>query len=185
MATVQIGGANSTAVTQGGYSKSTTDTNNNTTGSNTQLNANNYTGQQQALQGQSLGVMSGLLNGSQQIPQNFMAPSQAQYDQYAMNFNKYIAPKLANTYGAGSSVIGGQMAEGMANLAGTVGQNATSNYLNAISNAAGYAFNPIGTSQSGTNAQQLTGNQKTSGWAAGQTFDTEGLLGALKSLFST
>lgn len=106
------------------------------------LQMNQFTGQQQGLQNQSLGFIGSILSG-QSPPPNFGMP-QVVYDAAMANFNKYQAPMLAAQHGAGSPVINSAMQELQLQLAGQGAQRSMGNALDAYRMAANYAFAPAG-----------------------------------------
>lgn len=158
---------------------STTNTNLDTTNANNELTSNNsvFTPGQQAVQGQAGNFISNILSGGQ-VPQSFGMP-QSVYDAAFANFNKYQAPMLAAQNGAGSPAINSSMQELQLQLAGMAGKQSMGNALDAFSQAANFAFKPIGST--GTRAATGTENQTGSGITT--TTDVGGLLGGIA--FST
>ena len=116
------------------------------------LNENQYTAPQQALQGQTSGTISGLLNGSQQPMAAGFSP--AVWQAMLMNFNQDVAPKIAAQYGAGSPQVGGQLADLLLKATAQSSQQQWNNEQNLLGDAQSNAFTPVGNA---TGSAQTTG----------------------------
>lgn len=133
----------------------TATTANNALGTSQDNSMNQFTPGQLAVQGQAGNYIANILAGGS-VPSNMGLP-QAVYDAAFANFNKYQAPMLAAQHGAGSPAINASMQELQLQLAGMAGQQAMNNSLDAFSQAANFAFKPIGNIANKTNL--ATGNQ--------------------------
>ena len=113
---------------------------------------NQYTGGQQALQGNLAPAANNILTGN--IAQSFGLP-QVVSDAAFANWNQFQAPKLAAAFGAGSPAINASAQDLNLQLAAMGAQNAQQNALGAFQAASNYAFTPIGNIQN-----QMTGRQQ-------------------------
>lgn len=135
---------------------------------NTQnLQSNQYTAQQQAMQSQGLSGLAGIMAGGS-VPSNFGLP-QSVYDAAFANFNQYQAPLLAAQNGAGSPAINSAMQNLQLQLAGLAGSNAMSNFNSIYSAGLNYAFQPIGqaSAQNTTGTFNQVDNQTQTGFDYG------------------
>lgn len=150
---------------------------NQSTGTSADLNMNQYTPQQQLMQGQAGSFISNILAGGQ-VPQSFGLP-QSVYDAAFHNFNKYQAPQLAAQHGAGSPAMNASAQELNLQLAGMAGQRSTGNALDAFSQAANFAFKPIGAKAEKVSTAGGTQNEVLDKTTNEIGIDYGGLLGAI------
>lgn len=139
------------------------------TGGNTAQNtANQYTAGSQALQGSLPGQINNFLQTGN-LPGSFAAPSSV-LNAWNQNYQEFIAPQLAATYGSGSNVLPLQQSLGLSNLLSNLYQTQSGNLNNVLNTGLTAAFNPIGLNASGNYGQQSTGTQQTNNnWQSGNT----------------
>lgn len=117
---------------------------------------NQYTGGQQALQGQVPNAYGQFLAGN--IPSTFTMP-QSVIDNYTKQFNTWSAPQLALNGGAGTPQISGNYAMGLSDLMSRLYQQGVGNYSGALAGADNSAFGrPIGTNTVDSRDLSQTGN---------------------------
>ena len=144
------------------YMNQSTNSQQQQTGQQAQTQANTYNPAQQGLQSNLGGFYNTLLQGN--IPSSFTNPA-APMQAYSANFDNMIMPGYAANFGPGSSAGNSAKALGMEQLQGQLYNTGVGNFMNALSGATNYSFNPIGGTGSGT----------TSGTAAGQGSNTTGI----------
>lgn len=134
-----------------------------TTGVQNQMNQ--YTAGQQALQAQLPQTLQGILTGQQQVPDTFTAP-QIAFDALNHNFNNFLAPQYAATYGAGSPQGLSQQAIQNEQLAANLYQTGQGNYLNYLNSGRDLAFTSVGQQQANADNKnwQEAGGQDTLGY---------------------
>lgn len=146
---------------------------------NQQSALSTFSPQQQALQNQLLGNMTGMLSGSSQVPAYMTAPPEV-FAAYNEAFNKYVKPGIAAQYGAGSPQIGGQQSYGNRQLAAQLYQSGLSNWQGLMNQAGSLAFNPIG--QTAANQGQNNWNQNSMNMGISDTTYGTSLLSMLMGL---
>lgn len=181
-----IYGTNQTQKQNQYQSGTSTGTSSNATTQLTQQNAatngqqmNVYGDAQKQLQNNLPGVLSSFLQ-SGNLPGSFGVPQQV-VDAYQQNFDRFIAPKLATQYGAGSPTMGSQNTLGLQQLLANLYQTQSGNFNNVLNTASGVAFNPLGSQQAQTqttNTNQF-GTSNTADRNAWQSNNTA--LGAMVS----
>lgn len=121
--------------------------------------ANQYTNQQQQLQGQTLTGLSDILSGKANlntIGNQFNKPA---FDYAMQQWNQTGAHQLAAQYGAASPTIDAARQQMLLGIAAQQGQQSSQTALNAFNLASQYAFTPIGMDQQ--NKQQVNQNVKS------------------------
>lgn len=133
-----------------------------------QVNNNTYTGQQQALQGQTLTGLSDILSGKANLNTIGNQFNQAAFDYALQQWNNTGAHQLAAQYGAASPMIDAARQQMLLGIAAQQGNMSSQNTLNAFNMAAQYAFTPTGfnNNQTQQNNQNLTADQTSTNWGA-------------------
>jgi hypothetical protein len=135
----------------------------------TQTNLNQFTPQQQQLQGMLPGMLSGFLSGQQDIPAYMTAPPQV-FKAYNDAFQKYTAPGIAAQFGAGSPQIGAQQSFGNQQLAAQLYQSGVNNWMQGLGLGGNWAYTPIGQNA----ANQASGQSQNNTFGGGIVDTTYG-----------
>jgi hypothetical protein len=147
------------------------------TGSQSGINNNIYTTDQQGAQATALSQLSNALtSGGASISPQFGLP-QAAYDAAIANWKQNAEPLFAAQNGAGSPAMGSSLSQLIQQLAGISGQNMIGNFQGIANQLGNFAFTPEGnkTAQAntaqGTSAQQNVGQSQTSAYNPGGAVD--------------
>lgn len=149
---------------------------------------NQYTGAQQGLQGNVIGSLENTLNtGAPPGSTNFIPQQMQAYTDY---YNQYVAPQLSAQGGGGNPAIGANLAMGLEQLQGSLGQDVYNTnagvYSSALGQASGTAFNPTGqTYNQATGANTSTNTTQNSNSAGTWQENNSVALGGINALLGT
>lgn len=147
----------------------------NTTNAGTSANRPYFTANQEAMQGQAMGLMNRILTGN---VQEFGLP-RAAYESAWYDFNKQQMPQLSAIYGSGSPVINSAQQELQLHLAGLSGRMAMPQAMDAFRALGSFAFQPTGNNTVDSRQQQTNTATDTTGYRMENTINSGGLLGSL------